>query len=69
MEIEKLIEDLKAQGLEAEQILQSLEQMVTEGKITAEDLERAKELLGGNPMPNEDAEREDAQKYFGLKFM
>lgn len=69
MEIEKVIEDLKAQNLTDEQILSSLEQMLQEGKITDEDLERARQMLGGNPEPNEEDERNEASKLFGLKFI
>ena len=44
MNIEQLIADLKSQGLDNEKILASLNQMVQEGKLTPEDLEKAKEL-------------------------
>ena len=39
MNIEQLIADLKAQGLENDKILASLEQMVQEGKLTPEVIE------------------------------
>lgn len=70
MNIEQLIADLKAQGLETEQIVSSLEQMVAEEKITLEDFEKAKHILLGvdNPTTPED-EKALAEKQFGLKFI
>lgn len=72
MNIQQLIDDLKQQGLENEQILQSLEQMVQEGKIQPEDLEQAKQLLMGGEQPPQDdpaKEKEEAGKLFGLNLI
>lgn len=72
MDIEKLIADLKAQGLEEEQILSSLEQMAQEQKITPEDFEKAKQLLGlidkDDTQQHENDDKAQASKLFGLKF-
>lgn len=72
MDIEKLIADLKAQGLEEEQILSSLEQMAQEQKITPEDFEKAKQLLGlidkDDTQQHENDNKAQASKLFGLKF-
>ena len=72
MNIEQLIADLKSQGLEDEKILVSLEQMVQEGKLTPEDLEKAKQILGGSPATppvDEAKEKEEAGKLFGLNLI
>lgn len=63
VDIAKIIEDLKAQGLEADKILAALQEMVADGKITEEDLAKAQEILGG-----EEQEKADAQKLFGVQF-
>ena len=63
MDIEKIIADLKAQGLADDQIIVSLEQMAQEGKISPEDLEKAKQMLTGTTEAEEKAE---ASKLFGL---
>lgn len=62
VDIEKIIAELKSQGLEDDKIIASLEQMVQEGKITAEDLEKAKEILEGS-------EKKEASKLFGLNLI
>lgn len=71
MELEKLIQEMQSQGTSNEQILQSLEQMVQEGKITAEDFERAKQLLQPQPQEqtNEEEEKANASKLFGMKLI
>ena len=72
MGIEQLIQDLKAQNLTDEQILQALEQMLQEQKITEEDLLKAKQLLGGNHVQEVDDEAEEqkkAEQLFGMKFI
>jgi len=53
---------LRGQGLEDEEIIKSLEQMVQEGKLSPEELEHAKNLL-------EENERKDAERLFGLEFV
>lgn len=62
MDLEKVVEELRGKGLEDEEILQALEQMVQEGKLSPEDLEHAKNLLQEN-------ERKDAERLFGLEFI
>lgn len=62
VDIEKIIADLQAQGLENEAILEALTQMLQEGKITDEDLARAKELLDG-------AEKDQASELFGIDIL
>lgn len=57
--IEELVENLKKQGLANDEILKALEQMVQEGQITEEDLEKAKALLEGE-------ERKEASDLFGV---
>lgn len=57
--IEELVENLKKQGLANDEILKALEQMVQEGQITEEALEKAKELLEGE-------ERKEASDLFGV---
>lgn len=66
MEIEKLIEEFKAQGLEPEQIVEALEKMCEEGKLSPEDLEKAKQLLVVDPVEAEKKEKEQAGQLFGL---
>lgn len=66
MEIENLMQDLKQQGLSGEQILQSLQKMVEEGKMNADDLEKAKQML--NPM-NLEQEKVKAENLFGMKLI
>lgn len=62
MNIEELVASLKEQGLEKDQIIASLEQMVQEGKITPDDLERARGMLEEQP----EDEQAEAGKLFGL---
>ena len=57
--IEELVAELKKEGLENDEILKALEQMLNEGKITEEDYEKAKDLLEGE-------ERETASDLFGV---
>lgn len=66
MEIEKLIEEFKTQGLEPEQIVEALEKMCEEGKLSPEDLEKAKQLLVVDPVEVEKKEKEQAGQLFGL---
>lgn len=66
MEIEKLIEEFKTQGLEPEQIIEALEKMCEEGKLSPEDLEKAKQLLVVDPVEVEKKEKEQAGQLFGL---
>lgn len=68
MELEKVIEEMKAQGADIEQILKSLSQMVEEEKLTPEDLEKAKKLLGVEE-PNEEKEKAKAEELFGIKLI
>lgn len=57
--IEELVAELKNEGLENDEILKALEEMLNEGKITEEDYEKAKDLLEGE-------ERETASDLFGV---
>lgn len=73
MQIEQLIQQLQAQGLANDQIIQSLEQMVTENRITSEDLEKAKLTLNANqetqePQDQEQVDKERIGKWFNMKF-
>lgn len=71
MGIEEIINDLTSQGLKPEQILESLKQMLSEGKITQEDLDKAMAILNGggaNPTPAEPTDEEKAGKLLGVKF-
>lgn len=71
--IEQIVADLRTQNLDENQILAALEQMLTEGKITAEDLEKAKALLGAQTqaLAPETPEQEKcrAGDLFGLKLL
>ena len=70
MNIEQLIADLKSQGLDNEKIIASLEQMVQEGKMSPEDLEKAKAMLSNSSMEQSpEEEKADAEKLFGMKFI
>lgn len=75
MELEQLIADLQNQGLDSEKILTSLEQMVQEGKLTPEDLEKAKQLLSASQSPEApngetpEQEKASAGKLFGLNLI
>ena len=60
MNIEELIMSLKEQGLEGEAIFAKLDELLQEGKITDEDMMKAKMMLGKE---TEDLEREEAFKY------
>lgn len=69
MNIEQLIADLKSQGLDNEKILASLEQMVQEGKLSPEDLEKAKSMLIDASVQTPEEEKAEAENLFGLKFI
>lgn len=60
MNIEELLLSLKEQGLEKDELLAKLEELLHEGKITEEDMMKAKAMLD---QENEDLEREEAFKY------
>lgn len=60
--IEELVKHLKEQGLSYDEIIEALDQMVKEGKITEEDLEKAKAEL-------EEFDKEEASKLFGVEIM
>lgn len=65
MDVKELIADLKGQGLEEDKILEALQQMVEEGKLTPEQFEEAKKVL---ELETQAEEKEQAQDLFGLKF-
>lgn len=75
MELEKIIRDMREQGADDEQILQSLQKMVEEGKLAPEDFEKAKEILMGDKEGyadrdiDEQAEKKEAEKLFGMKLI
>lgn len=60
--VDELVDDLKKQGLSVEQILESLKQMVAEGKITEEDFAQATQKL-------EAEEKNEASKMFGINLL
>ena len=60
--VDELVDDLKKQGLSVEQILESLKQMVAEGKITEEDFSQATQKL-------EAEEKNEASKMFGINLL
>lgn len=66
MQIEEIIEEFKGKGLKDEEILVELQKLVEEGKMSEEDLAKAKELL---EKANEMDERKDAEDLFGVKFV
>ena len=70
MNLEELIAQLKSEGLDNEKILASLEQMVAEGKITPEDLEKAKSMLiDSSTLTEEEKEKADVENLMGFKFI
>lgn len=71
MDLQKNVEDLRSQGLTDEQILQAFEKMLSEEKITSEDLEKVKQLLSKTDENSlsENDEKAEASKLFGLKLI
>lgn len=67
--VEKIIAELREQGADDTQILESLQKMADEGKITPEEFEEAKKLLHGEVEYDANAEKEEASKLFGMKLM
>lgn len=61
IKVEEIIKDLRAKGLEDEEILKALEQMVQEQKLTEDEFLKAKEIL-------DDEEKKQAEKLFGMEF-
>lgn len=61
-DVAKIIEDLKAQGLELEAIKEALTQMAQEGKITEEELAQAMQML-------EEEDKKEASALFGVDIM
>jgi uncharacterized protein (DUF433 family) len=61
IKVEEVIKDLRAKGLEDEEILKALEQMVQEQKLTEDEFLKAKEIL-------DDEEKKQAEKLFGMEF-
>lgn len=61
-QIDSIVDDLKKQGLEFEQIVEALKQMLAEGKITEEDFAQATEKL-------EAEEKNEASKMFGINLL
>lgn len=60
--VDELVDGLKQEGLSVEQILESLKQMVAEGKITEEDFAQATQKL-------EAEEKNEASKMFGINLL
>lgn len=70
MNLEELIAQLKSEGLDNEKILASLEQMVAEGKLTTEDLEKAKSMLiDSSTLTEEEKEKAEVEDLMGFKFI
>ena len=70
MNLEELIAQLKSEGLDNEKILASLEQMVAEGKITPEDLEKAKSMLiDSSTLTDVEKEKAEVENLMGFKFI
>ena len=60
--VEKIVKDLKEQGLDVDEIRQELEKMKAEGKLTDEDMKKAEEYL-------EEVDKEKAEDLFGMKLI
>ena len=58
--VEQIIKDMREQGADDTQILEALQKMAEEGKITPEDLEQAKKLLHGEVEYDADVEKKEA---------
>ena len=69
--VEKLIAEMREKGADDNQIYEALEHMAYEGKSTPEDFEHAKGLLhAGEEIENdEDKEKEEASRLFGMKLL
>lgn len=67
--VDKIIAELREQGADDTQILESLQKMAEEGKITPEEFEEAKKLLHGEVEYDANAEKEEASRLFGMKLM
>lgn len=67
-DVAKIIEELKSQNFTDEQIMAALEKAVQEGKLSPEDLEKAKQILA-NGANNDAQEEQEAEKMFGMKFV
>lgn len=68
VDVEKIVKELQGQGLDAEKILQAIAEMAKEGKLSPEDVEKAKQILS-QPADNEDEEQQQAERMFGMKFI
>lgn len=68
IDVEKIVKELQGQGLDAEKILQAIAEMAKEGKLSPEDVEKAKQILS-QPADNEAEEQQQAEKMFGMKFI
>lgn len=60
--VEKIVKDLKEQGLDVDEIRQELEKMKADGKLTDEDMAKAEEYL-------EEVDKEKAEDLFGMKLI
>lgn len=67
--VDKIIAELREQGADDTQILESLQKMADEGKITPDEFEEAKKLLHGEVEYDANAEKEEASRLFGMKLM
>lgn len=67
--VEQVIKDMREQGADDTQILEALQKMAEEGKITPEDFEQAKKLLHGEVEYDADVEKKEASRLFGLDLM
>ena len=69
VDVEKIVQGLREQGLKDEQIAAALDQMVKEGKMAQEDAEKAKMLLKKGQEENPENEEKEAERLFGMKFI
>lgn len=70
MDIQQIINDLKTQNLDDNQILVALQNMLEQKKLSPQDFEKAKSLLSSsqNMKSEEEQEREIASRLYGIKF-
>lgn len=71
MDMEKIINDLKSQNLDDNQIMTALQNMVEQKRLSPQDFEKAKSLLSSNGQimkSEEEQERKIASRLYGIKF-
>lgn len=60
-----LVKEMQEKGLEKDEIIEALQEMAKEGKITDADVLKAQEYLAGSMKQ----EQEKAEQTFGMKFI